>query len=84
MDVIGDLAHPLPMRVISGMLGVPPEDRDQFKKWTDHLAMFLGDVRQAVEHVGVAQRSTLEMVEYLKGIIQQCRENPRDDLITAW
>jgi cytochrome P450 len=83
MDVIRDLAYPLPMRVISGMLGVAPEDRDQFKKWTDDLAMFLGDVRGAAEHVGVAQRSALEMVEYLKGIIRECRENPRDDLITA-
>ena len=83
MDVINDLAYPLPVTVICEMLGVVPEDRDQFKKWVDDLALFLGDFRRAMEHVEVAQRSALDMIEYLRGIIQECRENPRDDLITA-
>ena len=83
MDVINDLAYPLPVRVICEMLGVAPEDQDQFKKWTDDLALFLGDVRRAAEHVEVAQRSALEMIDYLKGIIRECRQNPRDDLISA-
>jgi cytochrome P450 len=65
------------------MLGVPPEDRDQFKKWTDDLALFLGDFRRAAERIEVAQQSALDMIDYLGGIIQECRKNPRNDLITA-
>ena len=57
MDVINDLAYPLPVTVICEMLGVPPADRDKFKKRTDDLALFLGDFRRAAEHVEVAQRS---------------------------
>ena len=83
MDVIKDLAYPLPVRVICEMLGVAPEDQDRFKKWTDDLAVFLGDVRRAAQHVEVAQRSALDMIDYLRGIIQECRQNPRDDLISA-
>lgn len=65
------------------MLGVAPEDQDQFKKWSDDLAMFLGDVRRAAQHIGVAQRSALDMIEYLRGIIAKRRQNPKDDLISA-
>ena len=83
MDVINDLAYPLPVRVICEMLGVAPEDRDQFKKWTDDLAVFLGDVRRTAQHVEVAQQSALDMIDYLRGIIRECRQNPRDDLISA-
>ena len=83
MDVIGDLAYPLPATLICEMLGVPPEDRDQFKKWSDDLAAFLGDIRRAAQHVDVAQRSALDMIDYLRGIIRECRQNPRDDLISA-
>ena len=83
MDVISDLAYPLPATVICEMLGVAPEDRDQFKKWSDYLAGLLGDISRAAEQVEVAQRSALEMIDYLQGIITECRQNPRDDLISA-
>ena len=41
IDLINDLAYPLPVMVICEMLGVAPEDRDQFRTWTDDLALFL-------------------------------------------
>src|SRR5262249_12348107 len=39
MDVIADLAYPLPVTVIAEMLGVPTEDREQFKHWSDEVAI---------------------------------------------
>ncbi len=83
IDVIKDLAYPLPVKVICEMLGVAEQDQAKFKGWTDDLATFVGNFRRAMQHVEVAQRSALEMIEYLRGIIKQCRENPRDDLISA-
>ena len=77
------IAKALPPRIICEMLGVATEDQDQFKSWTDDLAAFLGDSRGITEHVEVAQRSVLEMIEYLQRIINECRQNPRDDLISA-
>src|SRR5437899_13081051 len=38
MDVIADFAYPLPVSVISEMLGVPAEDRDRFRGWSADIA----------------------------------------------
>lgn len=35
MDVVADLAYPLPVSVIADLLGVPREDREKFKRWPD-------------------------------------------------
>ena len=41
IEVIGDLAYPLPVQIISEMLGVPPEDHETFKGWSRELARSL-------------------------------------------
>src|SRR5579885_3037887 len=41
-DLIGDLAYPLPVIVIAEILGVPPEDRAEFKRWSDVIVAGLG------------------------------------------
>ncbi|MBH0175687.1 cytochrome P450 [Fictibacillus sp. 23RED33] len=37
MDIVKDFAYPLPVIVIAEMLGIPKEDRDMFKKWSDDI-----------------------------------------------
>jgi len=37
LDIVDDFAHPLPVRVISKMLGVPIEDRARFEVWVPAL-----------------------------------------------
>jgi hypothetical protein len=44
MDVIADLAVPLPICVICELLGFPPEDYPRIKKWSDDFAAFIGAV----------------------------------------
>ena len=58
MDVIRDLAYPLPAMVIAEMVVVPPEDRDRFRNWTDHLAAFRGGICNLTEIVGGAVHPT--------------------------
>ena len=82
-DIVAGLAYPLPAIVIAEMLGVAPADRDQFKTWSDDLAAFLGGTRNLAETVGPAQKSALELTEYLRGIIAHRRTEPREDLISA-
>lgn len=84
MDVMTDLAGPLPVAVIAEMLGVPLEDHDKFKKWSDTLALALsgaGNLKVS-EYRRLAQ-AYQELSDYLAGIVAQRRVEPKDDLLTA-
>jgi cytochrome P450 len=82
LDLVADLAVPLPIIVIAELLGVPAEDRARLKTWSDHAAMLLdGTLRE--EHLAVALPSFLELVEYLRRAVERRRAAPRDDLISA-
>ena len=83
MDVIADLAYPLPAIVISEMLGAKPEDRDKFKKWSGDLAAFLGNIRAVSETYEAAIKSVSELIEHLRELVAQRRREPQDDLISA-
>ncbi|MGE3803887.1 MAG: cytochrome P450, partial [Gemmataceae bacterium] len=85
MDVMADLAFPLPATVIAGMLGLPAEDRVQMKHWSDELLVyFSADPGQVTpESYQQATRSLAAMTEYFRKIFAERRVQPRDDLLTA-
>jgi cytochrome P450 len=83
MDVISDLAFPLPATVIMEMLGLPIEDRAQFKKWSDDLFATLGVVRHTPELFEHAHESVDEMTKYICDIRGKLGSNPKDDLLSA-
>jgi len=86
MDVIADLAIPLPATVIADMLGVPDEDQPQFKKWSDDIAAgLLGSesVGTQAERYPIAQKSFLELSDYFRGIVEELRGHPQDNLLSA-
>jgi hypothetical protein len=83
MDVIADLAFLLPTAVIGDMLGIPRDDRAQFKKWADDINAFVGTGSAVSQSAGQAQKSLLELREYFQGLIALRRSYPRADLITA-
>jgi cytochrome P450 len=85
MDVMAELAFPLPASVIAEMLGVPAEDRERFKKWSDDTTAALGNLPSNLSP-DVLRKSIVAMEElqnYFRGIIAQRRAEPRDDLISA-
>lgn len=75
IDVIGDLAYPLPVIVIAEMLGIPPDDREQFKRWSDAI---VGNTME--DGFSPAQR---ELGTYFFQVIGERRRAPRNDLISA-
>ncbi|HLZ63537.1 MAG TPA: cytochrome P450 [Ktedonosporobacter sp.] len=83
MDVMHDFAYPLPAIVIAEMLGVPPEDRDQFFQWTGSFGLLLGGNNPSVETVLQALHDVVDFIAYFRKIIEQHRSNPRDDLMQA-
>jgi hypothetical protein len=82
MDVVRDFAEPLPIRVIAELLGLPAEDRADLKRWSDSLAAML-DGSIAMQHLGGAVQSAVEVIEYLRGHLEAKRRAPEDDLLSA-
>jgi pimeloyl-[acyl-carrier protein] synthase len=82
MDLIRDLAVPLPVIVIAEMLGVSPDDRWRFKEWSDALTALV-DPLQAEGGLQPAQEAYFQLVAYLRQVIEARRRQPRDDLISA-
>jgi cytochrome P450 len=82
LDLIEDLAIPLPVRVIAEMLGVEPERQCDFKRWSD---LFLSAFTRAQTGGDMAEVETglRELRLYLEGVIAKRRQEPRDDLISA-
>ncbi|HXH22307.1 MAG TPA: cytochrome P450, partial [Dehalococcoidia bacterium] len=82
IEVIRDLAYPLPVIVIAEMLGIPAGDREQFKEWSDAIANTLG----FNEDYSAQRRATFaarELRQYLSGVVEERRREPREDLISA-
>lgn len=84
MEVVADLAYPLPVLVISEMLGVPSESHNQFKAWSAELAAAL-DPSPIVDPVVLQrQRDAIgNFDELFRELIAERREEPKDDLLTA-
>ncbi len=82
MDVIADLAFPLPFTVISEMLGMPAADRDQLRDWS-HAIVKLLDPVITEEEINEAFESSDAMTDHVHEVIDWKREHPADDLLTA-
>jgi cytochrome P450 len=76
MDIVYDYAYPLPINVISDMLGVPKKNRDQIRQWSEALATTgeFGD-EQRLKRIRAFSN-------YIVELVAEKRENPQDDLIS--
>jgi cytochrome P450 len=80
MDLIDDYAFPLPITVIAELLGVPAEDRNRFREWSD--AAVSGDTsREYLERVLIPHMQAF--TDYLRAMFEEKRENPEEDLVSA-
>ena len=73
-------AQPLPVLVISELLGLPAADRDRLKKWSDGVALLL-DPFPAPAAVAVFEESVAELDLYMRGHFEERRRRPTADLI---
>jgi cytochrome P450 family 109 len=84
MDMVHDLATPLPVIVIAELLGVPAEDRKLFKEWSDILVKGPDENTDEAfnEVIAEKERATEELREYFAKIVDQRRKQPKEDLIS--
>ncbi len=85
MDVIEDLAYPLPVRVICEMLGVPIADQEIFRQWSADIARSLDAALLPADSdvVTRGQESSDALREYFRSLIALRRKDPQPDLLSA-
>lgn len=79
-DVVRELSGPLPAMVIADLLGVPREDREQFKAWS--TALVTTDVT-APEPLRSNLEAAAALYEYFRQFLDERRARPRPDLMSA-
>ncbi len=82
MDVIADLASPLPVTVIGKMLGIPNEAQNQLHQWSNVLSRIL-DSLVSVEEYEILNKAIEEFQEYLRDLVAKREKDPQEDLISA-
>jgi cytochrome P450 len=83
LDVIGDVAFPLPFSVISDMLGMPDgQDRVKLRTWSGDLVKTLDPI-VSDEEFAASLAAGDAMTAYVRDVFAWKREHPADDLLTA-
>lgn len=82
MDVIKDLAIPLPVTVLAEILGVPKADVHLFKGWADGVLAFQGVNKPPVEVLQRSQDSILGIRGYLGALLKEKKAHPGEDLLS--
>jgi cytochrome P450 len=82
LEVIADLAFPLPFQLISDMLGMPDADRDELRGWAHTLTLGLEPLLAQL-HVNDIMDASDHMNDHVIDAIEWKRAHPADDLLTA-
>jgi cytochrome P450 len=82
MDVIADLAFPLPFAVISELLGMPDHDRAELRAWSHTLVKSLEPIVVPEEVPGIMEAGD-RLSEHIEAAIEWKRREPADDLLSA-
>lgn len=77
-DLIEDYALPIPMTIISEVLGVPPQDRQNFHRWTKGLVSASHPIQMLWK-----LPTFVRLLTYIRKLCQLRRNDPQDDLISA-
>ncbi|MFI1766558.1 cytochrome P450 [Streptomyces sp. NPDC020800] len=80
-DLIQSLALPLPVTVTCELLGLPTDDRDRCRRWTEHISRVI-DPSITVEDTADMNAAEVEFREYVSGHIRERRAVPRDDILS--
>ena len=83
IDLVADLAAPLPALVIAELLGVPTSDRALFTHWSGELmTLVFGSLDRADRHER-GRAGLLALRDYLAGVVAERERRPRDDLVSV-
>jgi cytochrome P450 len=83
-DLVSELAYPLPVQIISELLGVPPEDHETFAGWSAKLAHSVQPSFGTIDPAELVEteQASAEFRDYFTELIAAKRSSPGDDLLT--
>ncbi|PGC32567.1 cytochrome P450 [Bacillus pseudomycoides] len=79
LNLVNDYAFPLPINVISEMLGIPKEDQEKFRVWS-HAVI---DSPETPEEIRETEMKLAKFITYLQYLVDIKRKNPKEDLVSA-
>jgi hypothetical protein len=82
VDLMREFANPMPVRIISEMLGVPQELHDTFVNWSRAIAVFRGSPNRTVEQAQAAQDALFGFTDFFRTTVADRRRNKGNDLIS--
>ncbi len=82
VELMQEFANPMPVRIISEMLGVPQELHDTFVNWSRAIAVFRGNPERTVEQARAAQDALIAMTDFFRKAVAERRRNKGNDLIS--
>lgn len=83
IDIIKDMAFPMPALVIAGMLGLPRSDTDQFQLWAPCAVEVAESTMRRKEPAQQSLEAVRQMSDYLAAVAIDRRKDPGEDLISA-
>ncbi|AWN48421.1 cytochrome P450 [Methylobacterium terrae] len=84
LDLVDDLAYPLPVTVICELLGVPREDEERFHAWATQLATALEPESRNDEELRARNVETFDAIAaYMRDLIREKRRRPADDMLSG-
>jgi len=81
-DLMHEIAHPMPVRVIAELLGIPDSMQTQLVQWSDSIATFFGNPRRTLEDIVAAQRAVVALTGYFRDEVGRRRLQKGNDLIS--
>lgn len=83
LEIMGDLANPLPAIVTAGLLGVPTRDHDRLKNWSQDFAEVLGNFQHNPDRAARVLSSLEEMTAYFRAAVRREASGPTEGLVNA-
>ena len=83
MDAVWDFGFIIPVSVIADILGVPQQDRDHIKEWSDKLGQLFFIRANDPKRRETAYEGLKALVEYMEALVRERRARPRDDFIST-
>lgn len=85
MDLIADFAYPIPVTIICELLGIPEEDRSNFREWTANVARSLDPSTNEAEQEDInraGDEAAHAFGAYFRDLIERRRAEPTEDVVS--